>query len=252
MPTKTMPRIQPPLVNGVDRSNRPIEPCVLSVANQIAPQALSYADNFVDDPCVAINLLEEAAATVSEVVRAKEAAQGPPIPDLRAYLYRAFLRRIAEEGRKEARRQEAFEDHFRLDETMSVEARVEAKLLLKQLLGLCDRKTRAILWGRIEGGSWEEVAYDVVMSNHAARLRYGKAWRSIREALKNDPRHYIEGIALGEREQQKKSRLIAFYETATARLLFRALRLKDTFGVRLHITHHDKQDILAEVDRMFA
>ncbi len=158
MPTKTVARIQPPLVNGVDRSNRPIEPCVLSVANQIAPQALSYADNFVDDPCVAINLLEEAAATVSEVVRAKEAAQVPPIRDLRAYLYRAFLRRIAEEGRKEARRQEAFEDHFRLDETMSVEARVEAKLLLKKILGLCDRKTRAILWGRIEGGSWEEVA----------------------------------------------------------------------------------------------
>ena len=79
MPTKTMPRIQPPLVNGVDRSNKPIEPCVLSVANRIAPQALSYAENFVGDPCVAMNLLEEAAATVSEVVRVKEAAQVPPI-----------------------------------------------------------------------------------------------------------------------------------------------------------------------------
>ena len=122
---------QPSLVNGVDRSNTPIEPCVLSVANQIAPQALSYAENFVGDPCVAMSFLEEAAATVSEVVRAKEAAQVLPIRDLRAYLYRAFLRRIAEERRKEARRQEAFEDHFWLDETMSVEARVEAKLLLK-------------------------------------------------------------------------------------------------------------------------
>ncbi len=112
MPKKTMPRIQLPLVNGGDRSNRPIEPRVLSVVNLIAPQALSYAENFVGDPCVEMNLLEEAAATVSEVVRAKETAQVPPIRDLRAYLYRAFLRRIAEEGRKEARRQEASEGPF--------------------------------------------------------------------------------------------------------------------------------------------
>jgi hypothetical protein len=251
MATKSVPRSHPPLVNGVDRSGRSIEPCVLSVANEIAPQALSYAENFVGDPCVAINLLEEAAATVSEVVRAKETARVPPIRPLRAYLYRAFLHRIAEEGRNEAQRQEAFEDHFRLDETMNAGARVEAKLLLKKILGMCDRKTRAIVWGRIEGGSWDEVADDAVMSNHAARLHYSKAWRAIREALKTDPQHYMERIALAAREQQKKSRLRAFYETVSARLLFRALRLNDTLGVRLHITYHDKQDILAEVDKMF-
>jgi len=189
---------------------------------------------------------------VSEVVRAKETAQNPPIRDMRAYLYRAFLRRVGEKERSEARLQEVLEDDLRLDEVMSVEASVETKLLLKQILSICDRKTRAIIWGRIEGHSWDEISYDVVMSNHAARLHYSKALRAIRDALKTDPQQYIEGIKLAEREQQKKARLTSLWETVTAFLLFRGLRLKDIWAVRLRITYHEKEDILAEVDSMFA
>jgi tetratricopeptide (TPR) repeat protein len=248
----TVPRTHQLLLNAVDRLGRPIEPCVFTVAQEIAPQALAYAENFIGDPCVAMNLLEEAAATVSEVVRAKETARIPPIRDMRAYLYRAFLRRIGEEERSEVRLQKALEDDLRLGETMSIEARVETKLVLKQVLSMCDRKTRAIIWGRIEGRSWDEISYDVVMSNHAARLHYSKALRAIRDALKTDPRQYIEGIRLAERDQQKKSCFISLWETVTAFLLFRALRLKDIWAVRLHITYHEKEDILAEVDSMFA
>jgi tetratricopeptide (TPR) repeat protein len=249
---KNMPRTQPLLVNAIDCLGRPIEPCVLSVAQEMTPQALAYAENFIGDPCAAMNLLEEAAATVSKAVRVKESARILPIRDMRAYLYRAFLRRIGEEERSEARLQEALEDDLRLDETMSIEARVEVKLVLKQILGMCDRKTWAIIWGRIEGRSWDEISYDVVMSNHAARLHYSKALCAIRDALKTDPRQYIEGIRLAEREQQKKSCFISLWETVTAFLFFRALRLKDIWAVRLHITHHEKEDILAEVDSMFA
>ena len=128
------------------------------------PQALAYAENFIGDPCVAVNLLEEAAATVSEAVRAKETAQISPIRDMRAYLYRAFLRRIGEGERNQARLQEALEDDLRFGETMSVEARGETKLVLKQVLSMCDRKTRAIIWGRIEGRSWDEISYDVALA----------------------------------------------------------------------------------------
>lgn len=252
MADKTMPRTHTLLLHAVDRLDRPIEPCVLSVAQRIAPQALAYAENFIGDPCVAMNLLEEAAATVSEAVRAKETARIPPIRDMRAYLYRAFLRRIGEEERNQARLQEALEDDLRLGETMSVEARVEVKLVLKQILNMCDRKTRAIIWGRIEGRSWDEISYDVVMSNHAARLHYSKALREIRDVLKTNPQQYIEGISLSEREQRKKSRFVSLWETVTAFLLFRALRLKDIWAVRLRITHREKEDILAEVDSMFA
>jgi len=252
MITKSVPRTQPLLVNAIDRLGRPIEQCVLSVAQEMAPQALAYAQNFIGDPCVAMNLLEEAAATVSEAARAKETARIPLIRDMRAYLYRAFLRRIGEEERSEARLQETLEDELRLGETMSVEAKVEVKLVLKQILSMCDRKTRAILWGRIEGRSWDEISYDVVMSNHAARLHYSKALRAIRDALRTSPRKYIHRVRLAESEQQKKSRLTSLWETVTAFLLFRALRLRDVWAARRRITYHEKEDILAEVDRMFA
>jgi len=248
----TVPRTQQLLLNAVDRLGRPIELCVLSVAQEMAPQALFYAENFIGDPCVAMNLLEEAAATVSEAVRAKETARIPPIRNMRAYLYRAFLRRIGEEERNDARLQEALEADLRLDETMSVVARVETKLVLKQILGMCDRKTRAIIWGRIEGRSWDDISYDVVMSNHAARLHYSKALRAIRDALKTGPQQYIDRVRVAESEEQKKSRLESLWETVVAFLLFRALRVKDAWAIRLRITYHDKEDILAEVDEMLA
>ena len=72
MASKTVHRSQPTLVNAVDPLGRPIEPRVLSVAQGIAPQAVSYAQKSLADPCVAVNLLEEAAATVSEAVLAKQ------------------------------------------------------------------------------------------------------------------------------------------------------------------------------------
>lgn len=38
----------------------------------LPPQAVSYAQKYLADPCVAMNLLEEAAATVSQAVLAKQ------------------------------------------------------------------------------------------------------------------------------------------------------------------------------------
>lgn len=250
MPKTVFPAPQP-VVNNVDRLGKQIEPCVLSAANEIAPKALSYAENFVGDPCVAINLLEEAAATVSEAVRAKEAAQIPAIRDMRAYLYRAFLRRIAEERRNENRLQQAIEDANGLDETASPETRAVRKVNLKQILSMCDRKTREIVWGRIEGRSWDDIAYGCVMSNHAARVHFSKAVQKIREALRTDQQAYIEKAKRMEREQRKKSRLISLFETKRAELLFRTLRVSEPFGVIFRITHHEKEDILAGVDGMF-
>lgn len=53
---------------------------MLSVAQGLAQRAISYAGKFSTDSCVAMNLLEEAAATVSETIRAKEADQIRSLP----------------------------------------------------------------------------------------------------------------------------------------------------------------------------
>jgi DNA-directed RNA polymerase specialized sigma24 family protein len=253
MPKTSTPT--PALLDSVDLRGRPIDPGVLSAAKEIAPKALSYAEKFVADSCVAMNLLEEAAATVSEAVRAKEAAQAPPVCDMRAYLYRAFLRRIADERRGEKRLQRAIEDHFSADEEASIEAKTERKLALKQILSMCDRKTCEIIWGRIEGRSWDDIAYGCVMSNHAARLHYSKALKEIRDAPRTDPQRYIEKVKLREREARRKSRLISRFERIYTRLLVRAVQTVrgnqvTPIGFRMRISHHEKEGILAEVDRM--
>jgi DNA-directed RNA polymerase specialized sigma24 family protein len=242
----------PFLLNAVDRLGRPIQRCVLSVAQDIAPQAVCYAQKFLADPCVAMNLLEEATATVSEAVLAKQATELPPIRDLRAYLYRAFLRRVSAQRQAEIRLEEAFEDHFRLNEGMSYEEKLEARLLLKQILCMCDRKTMWIIWERIEGRSWDEIAYDMVMSNHAARLRYSRALREIREAVETNPRAYTEKLWQAERERRRKARLIILFEKVFALLLFRAVRAHSVFGVRFRVTYHKWEEMLADVDNMFS
>jgi DNA-directed RNA polymerase specialized sigma24 family protein len=246
----------PALLNSVDLRGRPIEPNVLSAANEIAATALPYAEKFVGDPCVAMNLLEEVAATVSETVRAKEAAEAPPVRDMRAYVYRAFLRRIADERRDEKWQQEEIEDHFGVDETANLEVKTERKLALKQILSMCDRKTCAIIWGRIEGRSWDDIAYDCVMSNHAARVHYSKAMREIREALRTDPQAYAEKIRSKELKARRKASLRSWFETVYGFLQLQALakfrRKKMTAIVwRIRIVHREKEGILAEVDRMF-
>ncbi len=56
MTPKTRFRLQPVLMNAVDPLGRPIEPSVLSVAQEIAPHALCYAEKFVGCPRLGFNL----------------------------------------------------------------------------------------------------------------------------------------------------------------------------------------------------
>src|SRR5437016_14267965 len=104
--TQDPPSDQQHFLNAVAPSGRSIEPCVFLVAQGIADQAVSYAAKFLGDSCVAVNLLEEAAATVSEVIRAKEAAQSAPIRNVRRSLFRVFLRKVADTRRHETQFEE--------------------------------------------------------------------------------------------------------------------------------------------------
>ena len=201
----------------------PLNPVSFPLLKHIAPKAVSYAQKSLADPCVAMNLLEEAAATVSEAVLAKQFEDLPPIRDLRAYLYRAFLRRVAASRQSEIRLEEAFEERLRLNEGMSFEEKLEARLLLKQILCMCDRKTMWIVWERIEGRSWEEIAYDCVMTNRAARLHYSRALREIRIALETNPQAYMEKLRQEELRRQRDATLSIGSKPAVPSCYFRQL-----------------------------
>src|SRR6266403_4330911 len=132
--TEAVPAGQQQFLNTEAPSGRSIEPCVFLVAQDIASQAVSYAEKFLGDSCVAVNLLEEAAATVSEVIRHKEAAQIAPIRDVRRYLFRVFLRKVAEARRNETSYQEASQRHSDPGDDSYVDG-LNSQILLDQLLG---------------------------------------------------------------------------------------------------------------------
>src|SRR2546427_8360193 len=80
-------------VSPMDQRGRPISPLVLSAAEEVSRRAIHHAEKLLVDPAVAANLLEEAAATVSRALKAKNTHERP-VQDLESYLFRAFLRRL--------------------------------------------------------------------------------------------------------------------------------------------------------------
>src|SRR6266481_9186866 len=157
--TQDVPSDQQHFLNAVAPSGRSIEPSVFLVAQGIAGQAVSYAGKFLGDSCVAVNLLEETAATVSEVIRAKEAAHIAPIRDVRRYLFRVFLRKVADARRNETPYEEVSQSQSHshpCDDSHG--GGLDSEILLDQILGHFDSVTREMILRRIEGHSWGEIA----------------------------------------------------------------------------------------------
>ena len=170
------------LLNRVAPSGRPIEAGVFTAAQDIASQAVSYAGKFLADSCIVINLLEEAAATVSDAIRAKEAAGIAPIQDVRRYLFRVFLRKVAEARRSEAPFERASRVHSHLSNAIQVEE-LDGQLLLDGILAQFDSVTREMILRRIEGHPWNGIALEFGLSNHAARVRFSKAVQRLRSQM---------------------------------------------------------------------
>ncbi len=220
--TQDVPSDQQHFLNAVAPSGRSIEPCVFLVAQGIANQAISYAEKFLGDSCVAVNLLEEAAATVSEVIRAKEAAQIAPIRDVSRYLFRVFLRKVAEARRNETTYEEVSHWHSHpCDDGHS--DRLDSQILLDQILGHFDSVTREMILRRIEGHSWGEIASEFDLSNHAARVRFSKALQWLRTSVKTSRNSSLESTLPRtkrcHRPRDRKAQRVAAFERRLDRML---------------------------------
>ena len=220
--TQDVPSDQQHFLNVVAPSGRSIEPCVFSVAQGIADQAVSYAEKFLGDSCVAVNLLEEAAATVAEVIRAKEAAQIAPIRDVRRYLFRVFLRKVAEARRNETPYEEVSQWHSHpCDDSRG--GGLDSQILLDQILGHFDRVTREMILRRIEGHSWGEIAAEFGLSNHAARVRFSKALQWLRTSVETSRNSSLESTLPRTkkyyRPRDRKAQRVAAFERRLDRML---------------------------------
>src|SRR5260370_24700837 len=87
-------------LHSVDGRGRKIDPEVLDVAQSIAVRLIPYAERLIGDPSLATSLLEESAAIVSPSVRRSALLNKPPIANLAAYLFPAFISHVNLSTRK--------------------------------------------------------------------------------------------------------------------------------------------------------
>jgi len=131
---------------------------------------------------VVTTALEEVAAIVSRAVRTK-GPRGDPVQvrDLRAYLFRAFLRHVNHLKRKEVL-VVGLSETARKSEPPWADASRELsnKILLDEVLAQCDFIAQDMAWRRMQGFSWRKSARFTACQ--LMQLRRGSAMRCNRRA----------------------------------------------------------------------
>jgi hypothetical protein len=173
-----------PPISPVDRLGRRISPLVLDAAEQVSRRAIEHAEKFLIDPAVAATLLEEAAATVSRALDSKRRSIQSDVRDLPSYLFRAFIRRV-----NRIKRRQLIQEHaahvisLSSDNSTDPQADLELKILVDELLTMCDPVTRDMFYRRSQGFSWKEIGLSYRLSGHAAESRFRQALRRVGERL---------------------------------------------------------------------
>jgi DNA-directed RNA polymerase specialized sigma24 family protein len=178
--TKPNPRF---LLNEVDRLGRRIAPEVLSVAQEIGPRALAYAQHLLGDPAVAITYLEQAAASVSVAIEEKKLSGAPVVRNVGGYLFRTFIHMVDEARRREANLERSLEEYGNLV-SLAEEGKTETTVLLNEVMATCDRFSQQVVALRLEGWSWQEIGKYFGISRHAAEARFSKALDHARKMLR--------------------------------------------------------------------
>jgi DNA-directed RNA polymerase specialized sigma24 family protein len=183
------PTINAPfLLNAVDHLGRTIDPSVLSVAQEIGPGAVRYAEKVVGDPALAISLFEETAATVSQTRRDKAASGKPDVTDIRGYLFLAYMRRIRRQKRMESVLRDPTSLPFIRQAEYADVQDMERNLFLAEALASCDKVTQNIVLRRLEGYSWKEIERRCGVSSGAARKRFSSTVQRLRKAFRRAER----------------------------------------------------------------
>ena len=171
-------------VSPMDQRGRPISPLVLIAAEEVSRRAIHHAEKLLVDPAVAANLLEEAAATVSRALRAKNTHE-PPVQNLESYLFRAFLRRLNRTKKRQSLSAEAVDLDAFLSRMSSDPGRaLEMKIFIDELLMQCDPEVRDMLCRRLGGSSWKEIGWAYGISGHAAESRFSQALKKVKKKLR--------------------------------------------------------------------
>ena len=164
-------------ISPVDRLGRSISPLVLDAAEQIGHRAIRHAEHLLIDPAVAATLMEEADAAVSRARDRKEHGGQQRVRDLRAYLFRTFLRRV-----KRAKNAVRLLSAGSSNSTDPL-AELELKIFIDEFLTDGDSVARDMFYRRTQDFSWRDIGSSYGISGHAAESRFSQAIHRLRKRL---------------------------------------------------------------------
>src|SRR6267154_2804279 len=171
-------------LSSVDRLGRTIDPLILAIAHKIGPRAVGYAERLLGDGALALDLLEEAAAAVTEALKRKTTAGSGAVRDLERYLFRTYLRKVGLVRGKQARLDRSLRAKVAKQSARASLAEAEISLLFDEVMATYDKGTQQIVYRRLEGYSWKEIGAEFGITTHAAEARYSRALAQSREFLR--------------------------------------------------------------------
>jgi RNA polymerase sigma factor (sigma-70 family) len=169
-------------LSPIDRRGRTIDPAVLSVAYEVGPRAVPYADRYLRDTALAMDLFEESAGAVTEALK-RRPSHARPVVDLASYLYRTYLRRVEAVSKKRRRLENALKNQARVESYRRKEFEAEIARLYDEVMARYDKVARQMVYRHLEGFSWNEIGAEFGIDPHAAEVRCSRAMARARLLL---------------------------------------------------------------------
>ncbi len=173
-------------LHSIDRMGRTIDPFVLAVAHEVGPRAASYAERLLGDRALALDLLEESAAAVTQALKRKASGDSRPVRDLAGYLFRTYFRKVNLIRGRQIRLDRSLRDQARTEACAAETTWAETSVLFDEVMATYDKVTRQIVCLHLEGFSWDEIGAEFGLKPHTAEMRYSRALAKARKVL--DPK----------------------------------------------------------------
>ena len=168
------PLSQPFWLSPWEATGLPRSSAMIDAARRVWERALVYTQKALGETESAAQLLEK---TVRSVERSKEKRA---IHDLSPYIFRSYIREVAAERRLRLR-------------LIPLEAwtpglphpgdQIERRILAQEVIAMIRVEILPLLFRRMDGWSWEEIASQLGEPKHALESRYSYEMRRVRSLL---------------------------------------------------------------------
>ena len=169
-----------------NESGASVEGDLVDSARRIWTRVLAYARHQRQDPARAADILDAVLLSLSRA-RKTNADLCRPIRNLDNYLYLAFVRRLNRELAKEPHIETVGSIHD-LDALSGIRIPpaspfIEDDLLIKELMGYMDKRTRRMFSLRMMGCSWDEIARPLKNTANNAQVLFNQGLKKVRRRV---------------------------------------------------------------------